>query len=156
VTDQRRVTLIGWSAVGIYAFFIAVSQAVYPYFWTSSRMGDAVLWYFIGQTFVTGICFAIALLLVGVIAMASRKQLGERVWEAVMPATLFLLYPIAQGVNVLLHTRYVWSPVKASTDWQTWEEYFRSNTIAAFTGIAITGAAVVVGLRYLRQRTLSQ
>jgi hypothetical protein len=98
----------------------------------------------------------LALLLVGLIAMASRKKLGDRVWEAVMPATLFLLCPIAQGVNVLLHTRYVWSSVKASTDWQTWEEYFRSNTVAAFTGIAIAGVAVALGLPRLRRWTSAQ
>lgn len=132
-----RLQVLTWSAIAIYAASGAASVAFYGRFWTSGRMGDAVPWYFIGRSFLGGVSAAVAMVLIGALAVIVGRGLGKSVWGALMPAVLFLSLPLAQGVNVLLHTRRVWSPTTAVSGWHTADAFLRSDGIAMFVGLAV-------------------
>jgi len=137
---QTRLRVLTWSAIAIYAASSAASIALYSQFWTSERMGDNVPWYYIGRSFFGGVWAVAAMLLVGMLAFAIGRDLGRSVWGAVMPALLFLSPPLAQGINVLLHTQRIWSPTTAVSQWHTFDDFLRSDAIAMFVGIVLAAA----------------
>jgi hypothetical protein len=147
MTQRTGLNLMAVAAIVVYGVAQGCSLFIYPHFWTSKTMGSEVPWYFIGQTFITGLCAAAGLLVVGILGLLAQRSLGKAVWGSLMPAILFLSFPLGQGMNVLLHTRRVWTGQGASTDWSSFEQYLTSTSLAAFLSLAV---ATVLALRFRR------
>jgi hypothetical protein len=144
MTKRVYYILVAVAGVALYVAAMAAAFAVYPHFWTNARMSNEIPWYFIGRTFVTGACALLALVVTIVLGALASARWGRDAWAALMPAILFLAIPVGQGVNVLLHTRSIWSEASASSDWKHFDEYLRSNSWAAYITLAITLAIFCV------------
>ena len=144
MTERVGLNLVASGAFLIYALSAYASFAVYGYFWTSTRLGEALPWYFIGQTFVKGLSAALTLLLLLLLGLLMHRRFGRVVWARLAPFFYVLSVPLGQGVNVLLHTRRIWS-TSAETDWVNADEYLRSDAAAGFAALVVA-LVLIVGL----------
>jgi hypothetical protein len=142
---QRWGSSVGAGGIALYAGALVAGFILYPHFWTSSRMGDAVPWYFIGRGFIDGACALAALVLVLILGAVASSRWGRTVWGSLIPAAIFLSWPIGQGMNVLLHTSRIWSQGQATTQWTNFNEYMWSNGIAAVVSLTVVSILIARG-----------
>jgi hypothetical protein len=148
MTGRGWNTSVGATGIAIYAGALEAGFLVYPHFWTSTRMGDAVPWYFIGHTFIDGICAFVGLVVVLVLGALSSRRWGAAIWGSLFPAGIFLSSPVGQGINVLLHTNSIWSQTRATSRWASFDEYLWSSNIACVASLVIV-FIVIARVRYL-------
>jgi len=139
---------VGAAGIALYAGALAAGSLLYPLFWTSTRMGDTVPWYFIGRTFIDGMCALVGLVLVLTLGALSSRRWGAPIWGNLVPASIFLSWPVGQGMNVLLHTSHIWSRARATSQWASFDEYLWSDSIAAVISLVIV-SIVIARLRHL-------
>ena len=148
MTGRGWSTSVGSVGIALYAASLGAGLLVYPHFWTSTRMGDEVPWYFIGRAFIDGICAFVGLILLLMLGAVSSRRWGATTWGSLVPAGLFLSWPVGQGINVLLHTNSIWSQARATSRWARFDEYLWSNSIAAVVSLVIV-FTVIVRMRHL-------
>ncbi len=146
MTRRTALNLTGGAGIAVYGIAQGAALLIYPHFWTSKTMGHEAPWYFIGQTFIAGLSATVALLVIGVLGLLAQRSLGRAVWGSLMPAILFLSYPVGQGINVLLHTEHLWVGPSASTDWSSFDQYITSTSLAGFLTLAVA-TALLLGFR---------
>jgi hypothetical protein len=112
-------------------------------FWTARASWDEPPWHFIGQDLVSGLLFCVALALSVGAATLMRRHHPERSRQATFFALLWMGYPVAQAILVLLRTNYVWDPSRATSHWRTFDEYIADP--ARYVGF---GLAMAIALFY--------
>jgi hypothetical protein len=139
--------VVGAAGVLLYASAIAVSNVLYPHFWTSSTIYQEVPWYYMGEDFIDGLCAAVALALCAILgALASRKW-GPTILGSLIPTSFFLTSSIGEGVAVLLNSRRIWAgPAAASSDWKTFDEYLHGTSVFGYLALGVS-FAIVFGFR---------
>lgn len=150
----RDSSLVAFMGVLVYGVSMYAGHVAYASFWTSRSTISGVPWYFIGRVFIAAIFAAAGLLLTLGVGLLTQASLGKDAWASLAPALLFLSPPVGQGVNVLLHTDRIWDRSTASTEWETFDQYLSSNSLAAFVTLAIA-TTLILTLRWQRRRAES-
>jgi hypothetical protein len=109
---------------GLYALAGFGGPLVSRRFWTARASMTSPPWYFIGQDLILGLLFLVALAASLLIAVAVRRRYPAGSHLAAFMALLWMGYPAARGLVVLARTDSIWDPARASSQWQTFDQYF--------------------------------
>ena len=105
--------------------------------------GNSPPWYFIGNDLVDALwSLPCAVALIAFSFLAARK-LGPIVWGALGVSLVSFSRPICEGVNILLHTRHVWDPARATSTWMSFDNYLQSQYVASTVSLVVTAPLMV-------------
>jgi hypothetical protein len=114
--------------------------------------GDSPPWYFIGSHLLDALwSLPCALVLIAFSFLTARK-LGPTVWSALGVSLVSFSRPICEGVNILLHTRYVWDSARATSTWMSFDSYVQSQDVASTVSlVAFAPLMLWCFVRYARE-----
>jgi hypothetical protein len=113
-----------FAAILIYSLSPITSRWVFQRFWMFEHSpGNDPPWYFIGQDLVSGWGQMGGLVLCIGLALLRRRRDPVGSWMALWMSCLWMGHPSAQAAYVMVRSRYLWSPERASTVWASYDQY---------------------------------
>lgn len=128
----RSVVFVLMLSLSLFIYYTANQQ----YFVMSEQLstfkdnpGDQVPWYFIRRDFVKGICYSVALLVTLVIAIGIAPWFPESSLMFAFFGLIWLGSGVWQAAVIQANCQDLMNPVKATTRWQTFDQFLHDPMI---------------------------
>ena len=114
---------------------------------------DSPPWYFIGQDFVTGICYAGGLAIFLVVVAFTWKNHAKAHTFLVPMAIIWMGYPIAYGIIAVMRTDNLLDSSLATSDFESFAEYIgdplRATALKLSTAIGFVALILLLPYQFL-------
>lgn len=121
----------------------------------SYRPSENPPWYFIHQSLATAIAYSLGLVVILALTRFFRKK--DPRWANIVAgqALLWMGYPAFFGIIILLNTRHLLDPVRATTTWETHQAFSNAYFYFVISYMTLWFAITLVRRRRHRQLALN-